>query len=97
MNEACPECGMRFERGEGFFLGSMSINYGMTLTLCLTPIGLLWYWGLLSGFLASLLAGIGAIGFPLAFYRSSRSWWLMFFFVCLPYELPANRGGEDDH
>ena len=75
----------------------MSINYSMTLTLCLTPITLLWYFGFLSGKTASILGAIGAIGFPLFFYRSSRSWWLMLFFFFLPAELPANADREHDH
>lgn len=26
----CPRCGLRFEREEGAFLGSLSLNYGVT-------------------------------------------------------------------
>lgn len=91
MNKACPHCGLEFERGEGFFLGSMSINYGVTLTCCLTPILLLWVFGVIPGILAIVLSFIGALGFPLLFYRSSRSWWLMFYYLVLPHELPVNR------
>ena len=28
--EACPRCGLRFEREEGAFLGSLAINFGVT-------------------------------------------------------------------
>jgi hypothetical protein len=41
---------------------------------------------------AIILAGVGAIGFPALFYRSSRSWWLMNYYFFLPQHLPANLG-----
>ena len=30
MNEDCPQCGCHFEREEGFFLGSIYVNYTFT-------------------------------------------------------------------
>src|SRR5215216_5865989 len=79
INKQCPSCDFRIERDndEGFFLGSMSLNYGVTLVGFLTPVLLLWYFKVIGDMLAIVLAGIGAIGFPALFYRSSRSWWLM--------------------
>jgi uncharacterized protein (DUF983 family) len=103
INKQCPVCGFRFERDndEGFFLGSMSLNYGVTLVGFLTPVGLLWYFKVIGGTLAAVLAVVGAFGFPALFYRSSRSWWLMNYYFFLPHHLPANggkgRGGEDDN
>jgi hypothetical protein len=44
---------------------------------------------------------MGSIGFPVLFYRSSRSWWLMNYYLLFPHHLPANGGkgreGEDDN
>jgi uncharacterized protein (DUF983 family) len=101
LHRRCPRCGLELERGEGFFLGSMSINYGMTVLAWLLPVLLLWLSGKLTGWVAAVLAGVGAVAFPVLFYRSSRSWWLMAFFFFLPHELPANRRqfdrGEDDN
>jgi len=91
LHPACPDCGLDLERGEGFFLGSMSLNYGMTLFLCLLPILLLWVFGILPGTVATAAVIVGAIAFPVLFYRSSRSWWLAIYFAVLPQELPANR------
>jgi uncharacterized protein (DUF983 family) len=31
MHERCPQCGVKFEREPGFFLGSIYINYGLTV------------------------------------------------------------------
>lgn len=103
LNKECPACGFRFERDndEGFFLGSMSLNYGVTLVGFLLPVLLLWYYKVISGTLAAGLALVGAFGFPALFYRSSRSWWLMNYYLFLPHHLPANggkgRAGEDDN
>jgi uncharacterized protein (DUF983 family) len=96
VNKECPACGLRFERDEGFFLGSMSLNYGVTIVCFLTPVMILAYKGVIGSTLAIVLAGIGSLGFPLAFYRSSRSWWLMQYYLLFPRHLPANRDEAAD-
>src|SRR5688500_15836774 len=101
VNKTCSACGFRFERDndEGCFLGSMSLNYGVTLLCLLTPVMLLAYFKVIGTTTAIVLAGVGAILFPALFYRSSRSWWLMNYYLVLPHHLPANGGkgrtGED--
>jgi len=103
VNKACPACGFKIERNndEGFFLGSMSLNYGVTLVCFLLPVILLAYNKVIGPTTAIVLAGIGALVFPALFYRSSRSWWLMNYYLFLPHHLPANGGtgrpGEDDN
>jgi uncharacterized protein (DUF983 family) len=100
-NKACPKCGLQIERDEGFFIGSMSLNYGVTLVCFLLPILLLAYKGVIGTTVAVVLAGVGSIGFPIAFYRSSRSWWLMQYYLLFPLHLPANKRpadpGRGDH
>jgi uncharacterized protein (DUF983 family) len=91
MNPECPECGLKIERDEGFFLGSMSLNYGVTIIGFLVPVLILYLVGVISGIVAAVIAGFGAIGVPILFYRSSRSWWLMSYYFFLPNHLPANR------
>ena len=103
VNKSCQKCGFLFERDndEGFFLGSMSLNYGVTLVCFLTPVMLLAYYKVISTTTAIILAGVGSIVFPALFYRSSRSWWLMNYYIFFPHHLPANggkgRAGEDDN
>ena len=103
LNKVCRNCGFRFERDhdEGFFLGSMSLNYGVTLICFLLPVMLLAYFKVIGTSLAIVLAGVGAIVVPALFYRSSRSWWLMNYYLFLPHHLPVNggkgRAGEDDN
>ncbi|HTJ78978.1 MAG TPA: DUF983 domain-containing protein [Rariglobus sp.] len=91
LNPECPRCGLKIERDEGFFLGSMSLNYGVTVICFLVPVLILYLVDALSGPVAAILAGIGAIGIPILFYRASRSWWLMSYYFFLPRHLPANQ------
>lgn len=91
LRAGCPECGLRLERDEGSFLGAMSLNYGVTVCLYLLPILLAYLFFGLDGTLASVAAGVGALAFPILFYRSSRSWWLMNYYLVLPHHLPANQ------
>jgi uncharacterized protein (DUF983 family) len=91
VNKACSGCGLLFERDEGFFIGSMSLNYGVTLVL-LVPVALLVYKGVIGTTVAVVLAGACALGLPILFYRSSRSWWLMQYYLLFPHHLPANSG-----
>jgi len=103
VNKECSSCGFKIERDndEGFFLGSMSLNFGMTIICYLTPVLLLAYYKVIGVTTAEVLAVIGAFAFPALFYRSSRSWWLMQYYLLFPHHLPANGGkgreGEDDN
>jgi uncharacterized protein (DUF983 family) len=42
MNERCPNCGLKFEREEGYFLGAMYISYGLALITIVGLALLLW-------------------------------------------------------
>ncbi len=103
INKECPTCGLKIERAndEGFFLGSMSLNYGVTIVCFLVPVMLLAWRGVIGTTTAIVLAGIGAVIVPALLYRSSRSWWLMNYYLFLPQHLPANggsgRAGQDDN
>ena len=100
LNDACPDCGLRFEKDEGFFLGAMSLNYGVTLVGYLVPVLLLWWLGAVGNKLAIGLAIAGSVLVPILLYRSSRSWQLMLYYSFLPQHLPANRrslGAEDEN
>ncbi|MBL9217485.1 MAG: DUF983 domain-containing protein [Opitutaceae bacterium] len=101
LDRSCRDCGLKLEKDEGFFLGAMAINYGVTCVGLLTPVAALWYLGALSGKVAiGLVLGLGLIA-PVALYRSSRSWQLMLYYYFLPQHLPANRrelsGLEDEN
>ncbi len=91
LRPVCGECGLVLERDEGGFLGAMSLNYGVTVCLILLPILLAYLFGWIGGATAAVAAGVGAVLFPVLFYRSSRSWWLMNYYLVLPQHLPANQ------
>lgn len=103
VNPACPACGLQIERenDEGFYLGSLSLNYGVTVVCYLVPIALLAYFDVLGATTAIVLAIAGAVLVPALLYRPSRSWWLMNYYLFLPRHLPANGGkgrpGEDNN
>lgn len=78
MNEECPECGFRFERGPGYFLGSTYINYGLTTLLTTwTYIVLRFGFEVDKKLLIPALATFCVI-FPVVFFRYARSLWLSF-------------------
>ena len=111
LTNCCPNCGgktlfredkrLKLEREEGFFLGAMALNYGVTCFLFLLPMVLLWYNGVLGDTAAIVIALAGAALVPMLLYRSSRSWQLMLYYFFLPQHLPANRrrlaDGEDEN
>lgn len=101
LQRSCQSCGLKFEREDGFFLGAMALNYGVTCCVFLAPVALLWYAGVLSDTVAIVLALAGSFLVPLALYRSSRSWQLMLYYFFLTHQLPANRrtlsGHEDEN
>jgi uncharacterized protein (DUF983 family) len=101
LNKSCPSCGLKLEKDEGFFLGAMSLNYGVTCVCFLTPIALLWYKGVLGDTAAAAVGIAASLLVPAALYRSSRSWQLMLYYFFFPQHLPANRrelsGIEDEN
>ena len=76
MNEQCENCGFRYERGPGYFLGSAYINYAVTAVL-LTLGYVVLHFGLRMSnraLLAPLV--VFCVLFPLVFFRYARSLWL---------------------
>ena len=94
VNPACPACGLRFDRGEGFFLGAFIVNYTATVFLFVLPVVALGVARGLATAAIAAVAGAGALFIPLLLYRSSWSWWLMSYFYFLPEKLPNNRTGQ---
>jgi uncharacterized protein (DUF983 family) len=91
VNEQCARCGLKFDRGEGFFLGPWIFNYTATVVLFIVPVVLLCVHGMIGTRTALAAAGAAAILVPMALYRLSWSWWLMTYFYFLPQKLPQNQ------
>lgn len=98
INPACPACGLKFDRGDGFFLGPFVIIYTFTVAFAIVPLLVLSIFGLIGPAAAITLGGGCAFAIPALLYRSSWSWWLMGYFYFLPEKLPHNRGAlrEDE-
>jgi uncharacterized protein (DUF983 family) len=87
----CSECGLKFDRGDGFFLGPFVINYTVTVVGFIIPAILLYVFGAI-GRTAMIAAVIfGALVIPTLLYRRSWGWWLTTYFYFLPQKLPNNR------
>jgi uncharacterized protein (DUF983 family) len=76
MAEACALCGLRYERAQGYFVGAIYVNYGVTAILALGIFFLLWSLTTLSAAAQLALVAPVAVLFPLWFFRYSRSLWL---------------------
>ena len=78
MNQECPNCGVKFEREPGFFLGSIYINYGLTALIVAIVYPIL----LFQRHVPETPLLIGAVTFtvvfPILLFPWARSLWLGF-------------------
>jgi uncharacterized protein (DUF983 family) len=96
IHHRCPHCGMTLERGNGYFLGPLCINYGIVALLYVAPLLLAGVAGWIPFRLMLAVALLGALLLPVLLYRFSWSLWLMTYYSCLPGELHANRPEDSD-
>jgi uncharacterized protein (DUF983 family) len=98
VSESCGNCGLRFEKGEGTFLGPFVINYGLTAFGIIIPVIIIYALGRLGAAATLTLCFAAALLAPLLLYRLSWGWWLMLYYFFLSDNLPANLDGrsEDD-
>lgn len=81
MAERCSECGFKFEREQGYFVGAIYVNYAVTIALALGGAWLLdAFIGLTLTQQLTLAIGVAAL-VPLAFFRHARSLWLALDFL----------------
>jgi hypothetical protein len=89
MRERCEECGLRFDRGPGYYLGSIYINYGLTALIVTAGYLALFFTDTLEpGARLALLGGFCVL-FPLRFFRYARSLWLALDLYFDPSQLDA--------
>ena len=76
MYERCAHCGLKYERGPGYFLGSTYVNYGfIALTMTVMYISLHFGAEISNAILTPPLVAYCLI-VPLLLFRHARSWWL---------------------
>jgi uncharacterized protein (DUF983 family) len=78
MNPSCPRCGLQFDRGPGYFLGSIYINYGLTAFLVTAGYFTCFFTEWLTGDALLYAATAFCVLFPLWFFRYARSLWVGF-------------------
>lgn len=74
MAARCPSCALDFRREQGYYVGAMYINYGLTAAIMLAvgiPLA-----DRVSRAALSWPLAVFAVVFPLLFFRHSRSLWL---------------------
>jgi uncharacterized protein (DUF983 family) len=82
MPETCALCGLRYERAQGYWVGAIYVNYGVTTLLALLGFFLTWpAWSMTAEL---LVWGTFVVVFPLWFFRYSRSLWLGLEFLLNP-------------
>src|SRR5262245_13216614 len=76
MHETCPQCGLRFEREPGYFVGAIYVNYAVTAVASLgVPILLDVLFGV-GTWTQIAIGGVLAVAVPIVFFRHARSLWL---------------------
>ena len=78
MHDACPHCGRPFQRGPGFFLGSIYFNYGITAVLVIVMYFTCFFTEVLTDRQVLVVMTAFALLFPLWFFRYARSLWIAF-------------------
>ena len=88
VNETCPSCGLRIEKGDGAFLGPFVVNYGVTAFGVVIPVILLYVSGRMGAVATLVVCFAGALLMPILPYRLTWGWWLMLYYLFLPDNPP---------
>jgi len=91
MHDDCQECGAKFERESGFYLGSIYMNYGLTALIVAIGYPVLLFNGVVKENPLLVMAMVFSILFPIWFFRYARALWLGFDEFCDPRESPEKR------
>ena len=86
MHERCRVCDYRFEREQGYFVGAMYINYGVTALVIVAGYFALEWWTTITLGRQLALWGVVGILLPVIFFRHARGLWLGFDYIFNPAE-----------
>ena len=84
MHDRCPNCGLKYERAPGYFLGSTYINYGFMAITVTSLYMSLHYGASISNEALTIPLMIYCIVVPIFLFRYARSWWLAMDCYCDP-------------
>jgi uncharacterized protein (DUF983 family) len=76
MHPHCQHCGFRFERGPGYWLGSIYVNYGLTALVVTAGYFALFFSELMTPNQILILLTAFCVLFPLWFFRYARAIWV---------------------
>ncbi len=92
---SCPVCYMALQRGSGWWLGPLVINYGIVVFVLVLPLLGLGLFEVIPLSWAIRLSMAAGLLVPFALYRFSWGLWLMTYYLVLPHELPGNNTDFD--
>jgi uncharacterized protein (DUF983 family) len=98
MHEHCSNCGIKFEREPGYFLGSIYFNYGLTALVVAIAYPVLMFNKVLDDKVLMPLTLGFVIVFPIIFFRHARALWAGFDQLMDPRESaePRNAAPSED-
>jgi uncharacterized protein (DUF983 family) len=90
MNDPCPECGLIFQREEGYFLGAMYVSYVLGSVVIGTAFFISWaLWPDAPSLLMCLILFAGYVPLMPWVYRYSRVIWMHLDYLVSPGESAA--------
>ncbi len=91
----CPNCGMELEKEEsGFYFGTTSIGYVLSIILVIIPVCILVVMDILSMWLGVGIGIAGSIMLCTLLYPLMLCWVIMLYYVVQADELPINTSEE---
>ena len=91
LHKCCPNCGMELEKEEsGFYFGTTSIGYVLSIILVIIPICILVVMDMLSMWVGVGIGIAGSIMLCTLLYPLMLCWVIMLYYVMQADELPIN-------
>lgn len=78
MHAHCEQCGLKYERAPGYFLGSIYFNYGVTTVIVVAAFLGFFFTEIVPQSAAFVVLLAFSLLFPLWFFRYARSLWMAF-------------------
>ena len=91
LHKRCPNCGMELEKEEsGFYFGTTSIGYVLSIILVIIPVCILVVMDMLSMWVGVSIGIVGSIMLCTLLYPLMLCWVIMLYFMVQAEELPNN-------